>query len=330
MINSITFSNLEYFYFRKYLFNYIEIDGEGAFESVEDDYIEYKPWEIEDLYKRFASLNPDNTAELIDFIQEYGNIGNYHRLNGKYIEYKSLWVTEILRFKQLVLLSDLYKTENINYSIELLDIKNNYLLKTTKLYDFIKDFGFKHIDKIDSYDLKISCLTDIQELLNPNIRNLSFVPLIGVDQEGDPFMIARIEIPNLLAFMYWQFYSNVFSKEKYFVCAKCGETFPWVNHRKNYICPKCFDKERYKVEKDTPKNIGIKNFMNATSYYTSTSKHSCQYIKDNDKEFLSEARDAIKEEAEEKKNTMSDEKFTEWINKRKKIFIDNAKKMIIK
>lgn len=323
---TITLSNVQYNSFKKYNFKYVKsING---FELI--DYNDmYNPFEIPDLYNRFANLDSDSIDEISEFIRKYGNIGVIDSRTETYFEKLTFWKEEIKKMRQAILLSEIYECENVKS--KLLNLENEFLiLQGTYLYEILT-FNNPSLDKrllenIDVFNLRLSCLLDLQKVLETNIGQINFIPFIDLDKDMKPCFKAKIAFPSLLSIMYWQLYMRFYENNRYFICVGCNNKFSWYNHKKNYLCDKCYEQEKYEIRMNNPKKKAHTEFLNRTIYYVSDKKSSCHYISRKDKEKLRLLREKIKDMSLEVQDEMNEENYFKWLREQESKFMQEVEK----
>lgn len=355
MLNTITLSNVKYASFKRHKFELVKgkYDFKDGFISVCKDYIEYQPFDIPDLYIKFAKLNPNNKEEILNFINNYGNIGIYDENSNSYFEKWRYWREEIIKMKQCLILLKLYNRQNIKYSFEKLHKKEKEILKDTALYEYLKedsiplcifsisdkkcsncgeckDFPEKYSPPSEeevfnqkNFDLRYSCLLDLQGFVKGNIGKISFSPLIDIDVDGKPCLKASIEFPSLLSIMYWQLYLSFFENERFFTCEGCNRVLPWSKNKKNYLCYKCYERTKYNQRSNKTKTNKHDSFGRKTRYYISNQYH---FASKDSKNKLKILREQIMENSRYKKEKLNKDAYLKWLNKQENLFMKQVEK----
>ncbi len=336
--NAMTLSsNIKDITFKKRNFNLIYNENiyKAYIEEINNDYTIYKPFDIPDLYEQFSKLNISDIKEMQNFINKYGNIGVYEDnkrpINEKYIEKCSDWRSKILEMKLCILALYIYNSENIGYTIkakenELKFYKNSFLYKSW--FDEYKTFFENQCSTNNDIanQLKMACLSDIQNAFRSNIGKIKFSPMIDVNKNDsyNPILKANIEFPSLLAIMYWQLYLKFIENKKHFVCEGCNQTLDWYNNKENFFCTSCYDKHKYKKSMENNKVKAHRKFMNKSGYYTGNNNVSCLYIDPESRKKLIALRERIKDESLENQRFMIESEYLKWIEKKDKYFMSKV------
>ena len=280
ILPTINFSHVEYARFRKMDFKYIPGKSQfsGYFESVGAEKEEYNPFDIVDLYERFAKLNESNPADILGFINKFGPIklNQYDGRPVRYIEEYKDWFDEIRQMRKAVLMKDLYLSKNILFTAE---VKRNELeeFKDSMIYRYLNESLIKADNKEtreqNEYDLKIACLSELQWIFNDHnhyhLNGISFTPFVDVGADGNPRFISELNFKSLLSAMYWQLYLVFFESEPVFTCESCKRTDYWGKKSRSFLCDKCQKKKKYENRLNDPKLKAHDSFFRKISYHSS-------------------------------------------------------------
>lgn len=343
-LQTITLSDVKHVRFKKRNFRLVENEYafKDCFEEINDMYTEYEPFKIENLYNHFAQINPNNKYEMLDFINKYGHIGNYDKkrdVSKKYTENcyfgKNNWKDKILEMKQTLLFLDIFNSENISYVIkmkeeELVPFTNSHIYGLW----FNSDWRTIYDNNIKSNDtnnllyieeqIRFAVLSDLKTSIGDNIGTIDFIPLIDVDKDGRPIIKSTISFPSLLSIMYWQLYMKFIENKKHFVCEGCNQTFSWYNHKKNYLCNKCYEHYKYRDRTNKTMKSEHDKFGRRTLYYIDKSRYP--YLNEENRLKLQELRSKIMEHSNNKRKKLNEKEYLKWLEEQEKAYMEEVRK----
>jgi hypothetical protein len=347
ILSTVNFSQVKYAYFRKLEFVYVpgKYPHLDCFRAEKLEYEEYNPFEITDLYERFANLDESNPESILGFINEHGpikwNLESCPQL--PYTERIEDWRHEIRQMRKAICMKDLYLSENIITTAEawrdrlerfkecsvyqyLAGIKNNinkcvFSIKEAECTDCgecknVKKASKKEMLKQTGYDLKIASLIELQQIFNHSnsLGEVSLGPYIDINADDSPCFVSALKFKTLLSAMYWQLYLVFFERKPIFICESCKGKFEWGKKNKIFLCEECQNKSKYRKRAANPKLRAHDQFARRTAYHA------------NGKEAWSLREKIMKESLQKAKNEQIPEKeYKKWLGEQNDIFMAEIK-----
>lgn len=336
-LQTITLSDIKHVRFNKRNFKFNE--HTNCFEVINGEFTTYEPFKIHNLYEQFSKINPNDKNEILEFINKYGNVGNYddekRDISKVYSESYSYWRDKILEMKYSLLLLKIFNSENISYVVkineeELSTSKNSFIYRLW----FESDWRILYENNINTNDtknllhideqLKYACLSDLQSSIRGNIGKIDFIPIIDLNKEGEPCIRSTINFPSLLSIMYWQLYMKFIENKKHFVCEGCNQTFSWYNHKKNYLCNKCYEHYKYRDRTNKTMKSEHDKFGRRTLYYIDKSRYP--YLNEENRLKLQELRSKIMEHSNNKRKKLNEKEYLKWLEEQEKAYMEEVRK----